>query len=65
MHRAVVNSQKERLSIVAFYSPGWSGNIGPTPTLVAPETPALFKTIGVTDFYKRYLSPEHLGKPKS
>lgn len=65
MHRAVVNSQKERLSIVAFYGPGWSGNIGPAPTLVTPETPALFKTIGVADFYKGYLSPEHLGKPKS
>ena len=65
MHRAVVNSQKERLSIATFYGPGWSGNIGPAPTLVTPERPALFKTIGVEDFYKGYLSPEHLGKPKS
>ncbi|KAH1034002.1 hypothetical protein AAZX31_20G010300 [Glycine max] len=65
MHRAVVNSQKERLSIATFYGPGWSGNIGPAPILVTPERPALFKTIGVEDFYKGYLSPQHLGKPKS
>ncbi|TKY69184.1 Thebaine 6-O-demethylase [Spatholobus suberectus] len=65
MHRAVVNSQKERVSIATFYGPEWSGNIGPAPTLVTPERPALFKTIGVADFYKGYLSPEHLGKPKS
>ncbi|KAK7407720.1 hypothetical protein VNO78_09757 [Psophocarpus tetragonolobus] len=65
MHRAVVNSEKERVSIATFYGPGRSGNIGPAPTLVTPERPALFKTIGVTDFYKGYLSPEYLGKPKS
>ncbi|XP_020239834.1 codeine O-demethylase isoform X2 [Cajanus cajan] len=61
-HRAVVNSNKERLSIAAFSGPEWSGNIGPAPSLVTPETPPLFKTIGVADFYKGYLSPEHRGK---
>ncbi|XP_020239833.1 codeine O-demethylase [Cajanus cajan] len=65
MHGAVVNSQKERVSIATFYAPEWSGNIGPAPSLVTPESPPLFKTIGVADFYKGYLSPEHLGKPKS
>ncbi|RDX62831.1 Codeine O-demethylase, partial [Mucuna pruriens] len=65
MHRAVVNSEKERLSIATFYGPEWSGNIGPAPTLVTPDRPAVFKTIGVADFYKGYLSPQHLGKPKS
>ncbi|RDX64849.1 Protein SRG1, partial [Mucuna pruriens] len=61
-HRAVVNSWKERLSIATFCGPEWSANIGPAPTLVTPERPALFKTIGVADFYKGYLSPEHRGK---
>ncbi|XP_061376332.1 protein SRG1-like [Gastrolobium bilobum] len=61
-HRAIVNSEKERLSIATFYGPEWSGNIGPAPTLVTPERPALYKTIGVADFYKEYLSPEHHGK---
>lgn len=61
-HRAIVNSHKERLSIATFYGPEWSGNIGPSPSLVTPENPALFKTISVADFYKGYLSPEHRGK---
>ncbi|XP_047147551.1 thebaine 6-O-demethylase-like [Vigna umbellata] len=64
-HRAVVNSEKERVSIATFYGPGWSDSIGPAPTLVTPQTPPLFKTIGVADFYKGYLSPQHFGKPKS
>ncbi|KAH1188734.1 Protein SRG1 [Glycine max] len=61
-HRAVVNSQKERLSIATFSGPEWSANIGPTPSVVTPERPALFKTIGVADFYQGYLSPQHRGK---
>ncbi|TKY69183.1 SRG1 protein [Spatholobus suberectus] len=61
-HRAVVNSQSERLSIATFSGPDWSGNIGPARSVVTPESPALFKTIGVADFYKGYLSPEHRGK---
>ncbi|BAT98825.1 hypothetical protein VIGAN_10017300 [Vigna angularis var. angularis] len=61
-HRAVVNSMKERFSIATFSGAEWNGNIGPAPSLVTPETPALFKTIGIADFYKGYLSPEHQGK---
>lgn len=61
-HRAVVNSQKERLSIATFSGPEWSASIGPTPSVVTPERLALFKTIGVADFYKGYLSPQHCGK---
>ncbi|XP_014519780.1 probable 2-oxoglutarate/Fe(II)-dependent dioxygenase [Vigna radiata var. radiata] len=61
-HRAVVNSLKERFTIATFSGPEWNGKIGPAPSLVTPETPALFKTIGVADFYKGYLSPEHQGK---
>ncbi|CAK8571214.1 unnamed protein product [Lathyrus sativus] len=61
-HRAIVNSEKERLSIATFYGPEWCGNIGPLSCLVTQETPPLFKTIGVADFYKGYLSPEHPGK---
>ncbi|XP_027362712.1 protein SRG1-like [Abrus precatorius] len=61
-HRAVVNSQKDRISIATFCGPEWSRNIGPTPSLITPERPALFKTLGVADFYKGYLSPEHRGK---
>ncbi|WJX10432.1 hypothetical protein P8452_01158 [Trifolium repens] len=61
-HRAIVNSTKERISIATFYGPEWCKNIGPASSLVTPQTPPLFKTIGVADFYKEYLSPENHGK---
>ncbi len=39
-HRATVNSEKERLSIAAFYSPKLDGEMGPAPSLVTVERPA-------------------------
>ncbi|KAJ4703756.1 2-oxoglutarate (2OG) and Fe(II)-dependent oxygenase superfamily protein [Melia azedarach] len=61
-HRATVNSKKERLSIATFYSPKLNGEMGPAPSLVTPETPALFRRIGMADFYKGYFSRELRGK---
>ena len=61
-HRATVNSKSERLSIATFYSPKLDGDIGPTPSLVKAERPALFKRIGVADYFKRYSSRELHGK---
>ncbi|KAI3927023.1 hypothetical protein MKW92_052128 [Papaver armeniacum] len=43
-HRAVVNSTKERLSIVTFHDTKPELEIGPISSLITPETPALFKT---------------------
>jgi isopenicillin N synthase-like dioxygenase len=40
-HRATVNSVKERLSVATFYSPRWEGDMGPEPSLITPESPAL------------------------
>ncbi|KAK7260560.1 hypothetical protein RIF29_26709 [Crotalaria pallida] len=61
-HRTVVNSKKERLSIATFYNPGYEAVIGPAPSLVTPESPALYKTISVPDYYKGYLAKELRGK---
>ncbi|KAJ7978984.1 2-oxoglutarate (2OG) and Fe(II)-dependent oxygenase superfamily protein [Quillaja saponaria] len=61
-HRATVNSEKERLSVATFYSPKVDGNIGPAPSLITPERPALFKRIGVEDYFKGFLSRELSGK---
>ncbi|KAF2285856.1 hypothetical protein GH714_008447 [Hevea brasiliensis] len=58
LHRATVNSQKERLSIVAFHSPSYDGDISPAPSLITKEMPALFKRITVKDFYKAFFSRE-------
>ncbi len=61
-HRATVNSEKERLSIATFYNPKLDGDMGPAPSLVTPETPALFKRIRVADYFKGYFSRELQGK---
>ncbi|XAR66650.1 Thebaine 6-O-demethylase [Bertholletia excelsa] len=55
-HRAVVNSEKERISVAAFHSPKFEGELGPAPSLVTPETPALFKRVGIAEYYRRYLA---------
>ncbi|XP_061340690.1 protein SRG1-like [Gastrolobium bilobum] len=61
-HRATINSKKERISIATFHRPQMSKVIGPIPSLVSPERPALFKSIGVADYYKAFLSRELQGK---
>ncbi|KAJ0082318.1 hypothetical protein Patl1_10270 [Pistacia atlantica] len=61
-HRAVVNSIKERLSIATFYSPNIEGNMGPTPSLLTLETPALFKTMNIADYFKGFFSRQPQGK---
>ncbi|KAK4438862.1 putative 2-oxoglutarate/Fe(II)-dependent dioxygenase [Sesamum alatum] len=51
-HKVTVNSTKERLSIATFLSPSMDGEVGPTASLVTPQTPAKFKTIKVTEYLK-------------
>lgn len=61
-HRASVNSSKERLSMATFYSPNIEGVLGPARSLITPETPVLFKTIGVADYFKGLFARELRGK---
>ncbi|KAL3739740.1 hypothetical protein ACJRO7_021071 [Eucalyptus globulus] len=61
-HRAMVNSVKERLSIATFYSAKLEGDMGPAPSLITPEKPALFKRIGVADYFKGLFSRKLQGK---
>ncbi|KAK2642693.1 hypothetical protein Ddye_024456 [Dipteronia dyeriana] len=61
-HRATVNSSKERLSIATFYNPKLEGDMGPAPSLITPETPQLFRRIGVADYFKGFFSRELRGK---
>lgn len=51
-HRAVVNSEKERLSIATFYSTKLDGQIGPAPSIISSENPAKFRNIGAIDYFK-------------
>jgi len=61
-HRATVNSVKERLSMATFYSPKLEGYLGPAPSLITPETPALFQRIGVVEYFKRLFTRKLDGK---
>ena len=61
-HRATVNSIKERLSIATFYNPKLDGDMGPAPSLVTPQSPALFKRIGVAAYYRGLMERELYGK---
>ncbi|XP_059437864.1 protein SRG1-like [Corylus avellana] len=61
-HRATVNSVKERLSMATFYNPRLEGDMGPAPSLITPESPALFKRIGVADYFKGLFSRKLDGK---
>nr|GMC74127.1 protein SRG1-like [Ipomoea batatas] len=51
-HRAVVNSKEERLSIATFFNPRLDAELGPAPTLITPQNPAKFRTVGVEDYFK-------------
>jgi isopenicillin N synthase-like dioxygenase len=61
-HRVMVNSEKERMSIATFHNPHMGGYVGPIPSLVTPERPALFRTITAEDFLSGYLSSKIKGK---
>ncbi|KAJ0081390.1 hypothetical protein Patl1_10281 [Pistacia atlantica] len=49
------------LEDLTFYSPNANRDMGPTPSLITPENPALFR-ISVADYYKGFFSHELQGK---
>lgn len=61
-HRATVNREKERLSLATFLSAKLDGELGPAPSLITPESPALFRRVSVADFFRGYFSRELRGK---
>ncbi|KAL5081405.1 hypothetical protein RYX36_009826 [Vicia faba] len=50
-HRAVVNTEKERLSIATFYSPKQEGIVGPIESLITQQTPSRFRKIRVEEYF--------------
>ncbi|WMV15689.1 hypothetical protein MTR67_009074, partial [Solanum verrucosum] len=61
-HRAIVNEDKERISIATFFSPKLDGDLGPAASLLTPQSPAQYRRIGVADYFKGYFSRELVGK---
>ncbi|XP_047312930.1 protein SRG1-like [Impatiens glandulifera] len=62
LHRAVVNSSKERLSIATFHNPNLEKELGPAPSLITIKSPASFKKVGVSDYFKEMFSYKLQGK---
>jgi hypothetical protein len=48
--------------MATFYSPKLEGYLGPAPSLITPETPALFQRIGVVEYFKRLFTRKLDGK---
>ncbi|KAJ9564873.1 hypothetical protein OSB04_000839 [Centaurea solstitialis] len=61
-HRAVVNSEKERLSIATFLGPNLDGYMGPAPSLITSKTRPRFTKVSVADYNKNFFSRELKGK---
>ncbi|XP_022717387.1 protein SRG1-like [Durio zibethinus] len=57
-HRATVNSEKERLSIATFCGPNYNGEVGPSPSLICQEKPAIFRRVRVDDYVKGLFARE-------
>jgi isopenicillin N synthase-like dioxygenase len=60
-HRAVINPEKERLSIAAFHSPNLHALIGPLPDLIKNEN-AMYKTVDHENFMRLFFSSKLEGK---
>ncbi|MBA0675880.1 hypothetical protein Goari_017400 [Gossypium aridum] len=61
-HRATVNPEKERLSFATFIGVGAGGEIGPAPSLVSKQKPAMFRRVKVEEYYKGMFSRKLQGK---
>ncbi|KAL6322111.1 hypothetical protein AAG906_005048 [Vitis piasezkii] len=54
VHRAVVNCQKERISIPTFYCPSPDAVIGPAPGLVDHGHPALYRKFTYSEYFGKF-----------
>ncbi|PHT90151.1 hypothetical protein T459_05264, partial [Capsicum annuum] len=55
-HRAVVNSEKERLSIATFYSTKFDRQIGPAPSIISAKNLSKFRSIEAADYVRGYFA---------
>ncbi|KAM3251189.1 protein SRG1-like isoform X1 [Capsicum annuum] len=62
VHRSVVSSEKERISVATFQSPRLDGELGPASTVVTADNPPTFRKIGAAEFYRGFLTRELVGK---
>ncbi|CAH1439138.1 unnamed protein product [Lactuca virosa] len=58
LHRAVVNCEKERLSVPTFYCPSPDAVIGPASELVSDDEPAVYRQFTYREYYEKFWSIE-------
>ncbi|WJX86691.1 Protein DMR6-LIKE OXYGENASE 2 [Trifolium repens] len=54
LHRALVNNEKERMSIPTFYCPSPDAIIKPAPQLIDNDHPAQYKEFEYNEYYKKF-----------
>ncbi|XP_062157441.1 protein DMR6-LIKE OXYGENASE 2-like [Alnus glutinosa] len=54
LHRAVVNCDKERISIPTFYCPSPDAVVGPAPQLIDADHPALYSNFAYSEYYQKF-----------
>ncbi|PKI38503.1 hypothetical protein CRG98_041105 [Punica granatum] len=54
LHRAVVNDEKERISVPTFYCPSPNAVIGPARELIDDEHPAVYRSFTYQEYYDRF-----------
>ncbi|KAK4771471.1 hypothetical protein SAY87_032003 [Trapa incisa] len=54
LHRAVVNCEKERISVPTFYCPSPDAVIGPAKELIDDDNPAVYRNFTYQEYYDRF-----------
>ncbi|KAF9667077.1 hypothetical protein SADUNF_Sadunf16G0295400 [Salix dunnii] len=54
LHRAVVNSERERISIPTFYCPSQDTVIGPPKEMVDDDHPAVYREFTYGEYYEKF-----------
>ncbi|OEL24428.1 Protein SRG1 [Dichanthelium oligosanthes] len=61
-HRAVTNSEQDRLSVVTFYAPAYDVELGPLPEFVSDETPCQYRRFNHGEYSRHYVTSRLEGK---
>ncbi|XP_015167917.1 codeine O-demethylase-like [Solanum tuberosum] len=61
-HRAIVNSNKERLSVAAFSTFNLDSKLGPAHSLIGPNNPPIFRRVLVQNYLQDFFARKLDGK---
>ena len=61
-HKVSSNAEKERITIAFNISPKFEADVGPSPTLVNPNNPPLFRKVGMEQYLKDFFCQKLNGK---